>query len=63
MPIVTIEMLEGRTVEQKRALAEAVTKAVCDTCNCPAERVTIVIHDMPKTNIAKAGKLMSDTDN
>lgn len=61
MPIITVEMFEGRTVEQKRALVDAVTKAVCETCNCKPEAVTIVIHDLPKTNIGKIGKLMSDS--
>lgn len=60
MPIITVEMLEGRTVEQKKAMVEGITKVVCETCKCAEEAVTIVIHDMPKTNIAKAGKLMSE---
>ncbi|NLC76363.1 MAG: 4-oxalocrotonate tautomerase [Clostridia bacterium] len=61
MPIITVEMLEGRTLEQKRAMVEAVTKSVCETCNCPKEAVTIVIHELPKTNIAKEGKLLSES--
>lgn len=61
MPIITVEMLEGRTLEQKKAMVEAITKSVSEICNCTRESVTIVIHDMPKTNIAKGGKLMSES--
>ncbi|HBL68180.1 MAG TPA: 4-oxalocrotonate tautomerase, partial [Firmicutes bacterium] len=31
MPIIQIELLEGRTIDQKRALVERVTQAVCET--------------------------------
>lgn len=60
MPIVQIDLVEGRTIEQKRALVQKVTEAICETANCPAEAVTIVLRDEPKHNIAKAGVLMSD---
>ncbi|WP_227767481.1 tautomerase family protein [Zhaonella formicivorans] len=60
MPIVTIDMFEGRSVEQKRELAKVLTEDICRICNCDASAVTIIIHDLPKTNIAKAGKLGSD---
>jgi len=60
MPIVQIDMIEGRTVEQKRELVKQVTAAICQTANCPAEAVTIVIREATKQHIAKAGILMSD---
>jgi len=60
MPIVQIDMIEGRTVEQKRELVKRVTEAICETANCPAEAVTIVIRDAAKHHIAKAGILMLD---
>ncbi|MBP2626466.1 MAG: 4-oxalocrotonate tautomerase [Firmicutes bacterium] len=60
MPIVQIDMIEGRTVEQKRELAKKVTEVICETASCPAEAVTIVIRDAAKHDIAKAGILMSD---
>ena len=56
MPVVRVDMFEGRTREQKRKLIEAVTKAVCEAVGCPPEAVTIVIGDMPKENYGKAGK-------
>ena len=60
MPIVQIELLEGRTVAQKRSLVEKVTEAIMESIGAPAEKVTIIIRDMPKENYAKAGKLASD---
>jgi len=60
MPIVQIDFLEGRSVEQKRELAKKITQAICETAKCPPEAVTIILRDLPKTNIAKAGTLISD---
>lgn len=60
MPIVQIELLEGRTVEQKRVLAEKVTEAIMEAVSCPKEAISIIIRDMPKENYAKAGVLAID---
>lgn len=60
MPIVQVELLEGRTVEQKRLLAEKVTQAIVESTGVPPERVSIIIRDMPKENYALAGKLAVD---
>lgn len=38
MPYVTVKMLEGRTEEQKKALAEKVTAAVSETTGAPEEK-------------------------
>lgn len=55
-------MLEGRTTEQKRVLVEKITEAVCTSVNVPPERVTVVIQDVPKTNLGSAGKLRIDME-
>ena len=60
MPIVQIDMLEGRTVEQKRELVRKVTAAICETASCSPEEVKIVIRDMSKDNYGDGGKLRSD---
>lgn len=60
MPIVQIDMIEGRTVEQKRAMVKKITEVICETAVCPAEAVTIVIREATTQHIAKAGTLMSD---
>ncbi|MDI3533724.1 MAG: 4-oxalocrotonate tautomerase [Thermosediminibacterales bacterium] len=60
MPIVQIEMIEGRTIEQKRKLVSSVTEAICNSVDCPKEAVRIIIREMKKENIAAAGKLYTD---
>jgi len=60
MPVVQIDMIEGRSEEQKRALAKKVTEAIVETAKCPPESVTIVIREAAKANFAKAGVLLSD---
>ncbi len=60
MPIVQIDFLEGRTIDQKRALAKKITEAFTETLQCKPEAVTIIIREMSKENLATAGKLRSD---
>ncbi|WP_448011843.1 2-hydroxymuconate tautomerase [Bacillus altitudinis] len=60
MPIITVQMLEGRTDEQKRALVEKVTDAVIETTGAEAEKVSVIIEEMKKEHYAVAGKRMSD---
>jgi 4-oxalocrotonate tautomerase len=60
MPIVKVELLEGRTLAQKRLLVEKVTQAIVDSIGAPAENVTVIIRDMSKENFSKAGKLACD---
>lgn len=59
MPVIRIDMFEGRTPEQKSACAEAVTKAFCDTCGGTPASVTIIFTDVAKHDWASAGKLAS----
>jgi 4-oxalocrotonate tautomerase len=53
-------MFEGRTLDQKRKLVTSMTEAVVKSLDVKPEAVRIVIHDLPKTNIAAAGVLASD---
>ncbi len=60
MPIVQIEILEGRTVDQKRAMVKEVTDAICRTLNAKPDAVRIIIRDMKFENYASAGVLRAD---
>lgn len=55
MPIIEFHLLEGRTVDQKRRLCEAVTDTVVSVLGVQREAVRILIHNMPPENFAVAG--------
>ncbi|MCR3956903.1 MAG: 4-oxalocrotonate tautomerase [Gudongella sp.] len=60
MPILQVEMLKGRTEEQKRAMVEKVTDALVETVNCKRDAVRIIIREMEDENFAIGGVLKSD---
>lgn len=60
MPEVIIEMAEGRSLDQKRALIKDITDAVVRNCQVSAEAVTVIIHENPRTDKAKGGVLFSE---
>ncbi len=59
MPIVIVEMWEGRTIEQKKQLVEGITSSFAKI-GVPPEQVNIIIKDNPKHNWATGGKLASE---
>jgi 4-oxalocrotonate tautomerase len=60
MPELTIEMVEGRTLEQKRELVRRLTEVVVDVCKVDPSAVTIVIHENRREDKAKGGVLFLD---
>ena len=60
MPIVRIEMWEGRTHAQKAELARVITEAIVTIAQTTPEATTIVFEDISKSNWATAGVLASD---
>jgi 4-oxalocrotonate tautomerase len=60
MPIIRVEMYEGRTLEQKRELAEVLTRESCRILKCGPEQVHIIIENISRENWALGGKLASD---
>ncbi|MBS0505872.1 MAG: 4-oxalocrotonate tautomerase [Proteobacteria bacterium] len=60
MPTYRIEMFEGRTVEQKRKLAEEITRVTVEVLGGSPESVDIVITDVKRENWATGGKLWLD---
>jgi 4-oxalocrotonate tautomerase len=60
MPIIRLEMFEGRTAEQKREFVEVVTREACRILTCKPEDVNIVIDEVSRNRWATAGKLWSD---
>ena len=60
MPTIRVEMFEGRTPEQKKALAAALTEATVRTLGGSAESVDILFFDIKKQDWATGGVLWSD---
>jgi 4-oxalocrotonate tautomerase len=62
MPIVQIDMIAGRTPEKKEQLIKKVTDAIVEVLQIPADRVRVVIHDIPKENLGRGGIPLSKID-
>ncbi len=60
MPTLRVELFEGRTVEQKRALAQALTEACVRTLGGSADAVDILFFDIAKHDWSTGGTLWSD---
>jgi len=60
MPLVTVDMWEGRTIEQKKELVKGITTLMNTKLGIPAEAISIIIRDVPKHNWATGGKLASE---
>jgi 4-oxalocrotonate tautomerase len=59
MPIVQISMIAGRTPEKKEQLIKKVTDAIVDSLQVPADRVRIILNEVPKENIGDGGVPLS----
>lgn len=62
MPRVIIQMVEGRSLEKKRALAANVTDTMADTLGISKDRISIVLHEMKEDQLAHGGVLWCDRD-
>lgn len=60
MPIITVNLKVGRSLEQKRALIEGITKVVCETALVKPASVRIIINEMQNDNFAIGGVLVCD---
>ena len=59
MPTIRIELFEGRTAEQKAALAREITEACVRVLGGSPGSVDILFHDMKKGDWATGGVLWS----
>jgi len=60
MPVIRVELLAGRTREQKRAFTAAVTDAFVATCGGVRQSVQVIFHDVDKEDWGVAGRLASE---
>ena len=60
MPIIRVEMLKGRTTEQKRQMAQELTDAFINTAGGNVAAVQVLITDVEKEDWAAGGELLLD---
>ena len=60
MPVVHINLYQGKSVEVKKKIVTAVTEAFVKSMGCAPEVVKIIIHEVPKENFATGGILDSE---
>ncbi len=60
MPEIYVHAVEGRTLDQKRALVRDITEAVVKNFNVTADSVMVQIVESAKHNKAKGGVLFSE---
>ena len=59
MHIVQISMIQGRTTEKKELLIKKVTDAIVEALQIPADKVRIILNEVPKENIGYGGVPLS----
>jgi 4-oxalocrotonate tautomerase len=60
MPMVQITMLQGRTADQKRKIAERITDALVEEAGARREGIIIAFHEVSNESYASGGKLIVD---
>lgn len=60
MPTYHVEMLEGRSIEQKKQLVEAITRISVEILGGQSDSVDILISDIKRENWATGGKLWTE---
>jgi 4-oxalocrotonate tautomerase family enzyme len=62
MPVVTVQLWTGRTVNQKRRLVAAITDAMVQHADCGPDHLHVIIQDVPKDSWGRAGALGIDNE-
>ncbi len=60
MPYVTVELLEGRTLDQKRKMIAGITEVLVKEGGCRQELVNVSFLEMNKQNWGRGGLLGID---
>lgn len=60
MPIIAIKIAKGRTVDQKRDLAKAITDSVVSMLDVRPERVSALFEEFDRENWSTGGELHRD---
>ena len=60
MPLIQVTMLQGRTVEQKRKIAQRITDTMVEEAGARREAIMIAFHEVSKESYASGGVLLVD---
>jgi len=60
MPLIQVTMLQGRTVEQKRKIAQRITDTMVEEAGARREAIMVAFHEVSKESYASGGVLLVD---
>ena len=60
VPVIQCDIREGRTEEQKQALAREITRIVHETIGSPVEYIYVLIRETPGAHHVKGGESLPD---
>lgn len=60
MPIIRVDMWEGRSLEQKRELVDVLSRETARITGCSVESIYVVIENVKKENWGAGGELCSE---
>ena len=62
MPIIRVEMQEGRSPEIKERLIAALTSTIVENLGVAPEQVRVLLYELPRTHWGIAGKSVARRD-
>lgn len=60
MPIINVQIMEGRPPEKVKDLIKNITNTVSETLDAPKENIRVLVTELPKTHWGIAGVPVSD---
>ena len=60
MPLIQVDMFEGRDAATRREFVAAITRETCRVLKCEPPAVQVILRDVKKSDWATAGVLWSE---
>ncbi|MGB3899659.1 MAG: 2-hydroxymuconate tautomerase [Mesorhizobium sp.] len=60
MPVVQVNIKNGRTPDQKREIVRRMTDVLVEVCGSVEERVHVIINEVDEDSWGRGGRLLSD---
>lgn len=61
LPVIRMEFLPGRTLDQKRAVAQALARAAAEVLQVPVERIRTILYEKAREDWARGERLVADS--